>query len=392
MPAGAQGWAVVAYLDARGDLAVDAEAHGRVLRDRQGACAVGMQIVRSGRHGDGPQASRWWREDVAADAMRWGVGSRGMGVGREGLADFTAWGVERSQGKRLVMVLMGHGIPPDAGVDAESGAHRILGSAQSGGMSAAELGQALRQGLAQAGRERIEVVVLEACFGASLEMLAELADCAEFVIAAPGEVPSPGVPWRELLAALNVNGQASSAEMAEALVMAAQGVAGGNARVPWSLSACDLSRIEDVEASLAAVSAAGLKDMNAAASAVHWARSQALRGEKLRQLCDAREFGRALRAYARGPELATAADRFAGALERLVVKRAAVAGEPDEAWGRRGGATIFLPPGLVGTVEGYARGSRLARSTGYGQFLEGYVEYCASLLPGLAGGRGRGEN
>ncbi len=402
------GWALLAHLDATGDLATDALAHAAVLQSAHQAVPLALQIRHTGMLPPGPAAaiglrlatqdrdarSRLWRwyqfTDVSPITTARVVMSGGADQTPGQVADFVAWGIRHSGAQRLAVAVMGHGVPPDC--EDPSGTLTFREAGSLGGMSGAELGRALRAGLVQGGAAQVEVLVLEACFGASLETLAELAGCAHYVLAIPGELPSPGLPWRGWLAAINgARDSEGPAAVVEALARATEAGGRESGPLPWSLSICDLSRFGAVEDALSQLSAGAAADLGDAVRAAQWARCRAQEGERLRQLCDAGELGRALRAHARGRDLQQAADRFADALRGLVVTRVRGEAGASAGWERRAGVTLFLPAALSGPVRGYRATSRLARSTGYGRFVEAYLAYCASLVPGLGGGSWRGS-
>ena len=376
------GWALVVYLDGRGDLAEDAAEHDALLRAGQGAFPLGLQTV--GADGAGrPFATRWWRERAEHGAGRTASVPGEACAGPQGLSEFVAWAAAQWPGRSLAVALMGHGLPADAGGTAALAAPRLLAASTADGLTADDFAAAMRAGLRRAGRESIELLILEACYGASLEILGAAAGSFDYALAAPGEVPSPGLPWAEMLATFAAQGDAPAGEMASALAEAAAG-AQADGPLPWSLTLCDLTRMGEVERALGALSAAAGDDIFAATAGAHWARSRAVRGERLRQVCDAGELAYGIAAYAGRRELSDAAGALRAALDSLVVARVRLGGMTMlEGDGRRAGVTLFMPSGLTGTVEGYVSGSRVARSSGYGGFLEAYLKYCRSLLPDL---------
>jgi len=227
------------------------------------------------------------------------------------------------------------------------------------------------------GARRQKVLVLEACYSASLELLWDLRGSVDAVVCAPGAISSPGLPWAQMLAGARGWLPEDGAGVAGALVERIPGDRG-------ALSACDLSSLSQVHDSLRALSRFGLADMASAAAGAQSATAQAAAGQTLRQVCDAGELAGMFAACARTGELKAAAGQFERALEKLVIRRTC-AGESSAQMRDRGaaGVTLHLPPALVKRAGPYVMASRLARSTGYEAFVQGYLEYCAGLVPGL---------
>lgn len=379
-PAWGAGWALAVYLDGRSDLARDVAEHDALLRAGHGTLPLGLHIVTEDDAGR-PRAVRWWRERADDGPGRTARVPAEASAGAEALADFVAWAAGLWPQRKLAVALMGHGLPADAGDTAHLSAPRLLAASAVEGLTADDIAAAMRAGLRRAERARIELLILETCYGASLEILGAAAGSFEYALAAPGEVPSPGLPWSAMLGAFTAGGDAPGGRMAAALARAAT-EAQAPGHLPWSLTACDLGRMGRVEAALGEMSKAALGDIASATAGAHWARNRALRGERLRHVCDAGELAYGTAAYARTPELARAARALRTALEDLVVERARLGPETEEG-DKRLGVTVFVPSSLTDTVEGYVTASRVARSSGYGRFLEAYLQYCRSLLPGL---------
>lgn len=379
-PASGDGWALVVYLDGRGDLARDAAEHEALLRAGQGALALGLHTVTADEAGR-PSAMRWWRErpdDGVGDAQ---AVPGEASAGAQGLAHFVAWAAGLWPDRHLAVALMGHGLPADAGDTPHLSAPRLLAASAADGLTADEFAAAVRGGLQRAGRDSAELLILEACYGASLEILGAAAGSFEYALAAPAEVPSPGLPWSEMLATFGAQGDPSPGRMAVALAQAAAETRTPGP-LPWSLTVCDLGRMGEVETTLTELSAAALTDIHAATAGAHWARSRAVRGERLRQVCDAGELAYGMAAFARKPEVADAARAFKTTLDDLVMARVRLGYQTPEG-GTRAGVTAFVPSSLTDSVAGYVNGSRVARESGYGRFLEAYLAYCRSLLPDL---------
>jgi hypothetical protein len=354
---GQPAWAAMAYLDGRGDL--EQEARARATLATPPGLPVTVRLVHPEQ-----QAS-------AAD-----------------LADLVRHGARMAGERGLLLNIRGHGLPPNVGEGPAEGQARFLCNPTDRGLTARQIAGALERGLAGTGHTRVAVLVLEACFGASLEVLSELADTVDVVIAVPGESVCPGLPWGAVLrglASVDPSPTRRSEEVARHLLDAIGASTARSPELEWSATACDLSKMRPVITALAAVSAAGSKDIAAAARGLQWARQRAVQGEALRQMSDAGQLAEGLAGAGGGAELTEAAGRLATALQQLVVARQCFGGQSAEDWAGRAGVTVFLPPALSRSVRGYASSQGLVTESGYGRLLQACLDYWAGLMPGLVG-------
>ncbi len=379
----ADGWAVIANLAGRGDLAQDVQLHASALRELRPPTRYVLQAT-----GAEAEGARWWWQGLEA-GMRPGSGPVGTSVAGRALGwrDLLLRARPAWEDRSRLVLLLGHGLPPEADGERTGHGWRAFveeGPGHSRGMAAARLAGGLGEGLRGSQRPSVDLLVLEACYSASLEALAEVAPWARFVVVVPGEVVSPGIAWGDVASWLNAQPERSPEALGRQVLAATAAPGRRQALLPWSLTLVDLSRMPAVLEALAEVSREAAENPIVFGDAARWAQARSGVGEKLAPACDVADLARALSAYGAGTPLEGAAERLGRAAERLVRARASLGEAPEsvrEQTRGRLGITLFVPPLTARGVEGYLADTPLAARTGYDRALREYVKHCATLSP-----------
>lgn len=351
--------------------------------------------------------------EIAAD-----LGSVDSGA-PESLLDFVRWGVKTAPARRYALVLWSHGsgwspsemaqvarsapaqVPVTEGELKQRGAsdtagqvffssslRELLGKPTPGeraiafddgsghSLDAVELGHVVAQAARELGRP-LDLVGMNACEMASVEVAYQLRGSAEVYVASEEDMPSRGWPYDEIFTAL-----AAQPDMpADALAWLAAERYCGYFRanpLPWgqqglpagvTLSAIRLDNIPRL-ASAAQALAQALRDNIAGASDAVWAAHGKARKFKF-QLYDLASFCQALvAAGAQGP-VADAANGVLAALadQDLLLARECLGAAYD---GTGGLTTYLIPPGTGKPISPYYAATAYAQATGWGDFLAAY--------------------
>lgn len=243
----------------------------------------------------------------------------------ETLEQFLRWGMKAIPAERYIVVLGGHG-SGFMGAVTDPTRQRLLAPQQ------------MRDALAGAGA-RADVLVLNACLEANVEVATELAPRADVLVASQGLQQGVGMPLGAVIERLRAD--TTPLEAARAIIDASRNVP---ARTPI-LSAVDERRVGEVVRALDALGAALLGD--AAAMSVARAQVEALpdfrerpHDRPLVDLKDARAFARGLASDAR--LAATPAAAAAAALDRAV-EEAVVSVTPASDGVGAHGLSAYLP-------------------------------------------------
>lgn len=156
----------------------------------------------------------------------------------ETLADFIAFSATNYDADHLVLVLWGHGagwrgMCPD-GIDL---------------LTLPELRSALAMSRDSLQRD-IDMIVLDICSGATLELAFEVSDYAELLVGSELGVPAEGLPYTEILNDLASSPGQTPSELGAAIVDEYVHWATYGSAYPVSASLFDLGRAEDIRDSL----------------------------------------------------------------------------------------------------------------------------------------------
>jgi hypothetical protein len=360
--AGASQWSLVALLDGRNDLAGDARAHARDFLGYHGAAQVAVQVVTGG---DAATGWRGWRRCGGQPA-----GAEPAAEPLGGLREFAGWAVAVAGARKLAVALLAHGLPPG---EAGPPLARVLasGAADPG----ASVGDVLRQ-IAEGARGRpcppLDMLVLESCFGCSLDTLSEAQGVARALVGVPGEIRSPGIRWESVLCDLDRREWDWRGSVSAGFWM---GEGDGCHRPPEALTYVDVRHAPRMIARLRAMCRAAQAEPVACLKAALWARSRSQVGRRLRQMVDADDLAAGLEAHAEGAALRSSAASFSRALRRGT---GAAGGSPGSG-GIGCGLTLYLEiPLSLADVRRYVGLSVFAAETGYSGFLDVVAERAGS--------------
>ena len=371
-------WAFIGRFAGEGvGMAADSARHARDWQQLAGTAVTVVETVGAGAGDADLKRTRRIARDGEVPCEQ---SSRvGASETEASFAGFLDWGLALAGDRPCLLALMGHGTGPVWGGAPRGDGWRLWSpcSGHHPGLSAASLAATLRHSLAKAGRNRVQVLVLETCFGASLEVLAELRACAEIIIAAPGEVVSPGIHWR-----LPRLGEAVRPDALAADLLRGQLSEPGDGPI-WSLTACTTTQIGAVTTALMGACSAASREMQTFRAAAGRAEAASALGERLPGCCDLADLAAGLEAYAQGSELGQAADVLASGVRRMVVGRVVLGGRQDARAKtlQRAGVTLGLPPTSTQGIGGYLLQTSLARETGWGKLLEAYLKQSRADSP-----------
>ena len=293
--------------------------------DIEPACRASFDEVTGARPSDGVTVAGWLGTagGTRQVSKRGDVTASAVDMSRpETLERFLRWGMKAAPAERYVVVLGGHG-SGFMGAVTDSGRQRVLAP------------QEMREALRHAGMHA-DVLVLNACLEANVEVAAELAPRADVLVASQGLQNGAGIPLGAAIERLRPD--TAPLEAARIIVDASRAVP---ERAPL-LSAIDEGRVGAVVHGLDALGAALLADEAGLAAARRCIATlpdfrERPQDRPLVDLKDIQAFARGLATDARlaGTPLASAA----GALERAAGESVVAATSPT---GEARGLSAYL--------------------------------------------------
>lgn len=333
---------MTAYLSGQPDLIHSMGRYWRTLKSvaDSGDLNAAVQI-------DGPwMAARWRLGQQEADYEP--LGPVDM-ADPETLSGFLQWRGPQT-GNRRLLIIAGHGTglatleQSRSGVMADGGSGQVLDAAAVAGVLDAQ-------------DVHFDVISLDSCHGASLEVAWELRRGCSYCVAPPAKLPTPGLPWAETLGADPVSTPIQAVRMLQQYYDGPVGVV--DCRVLGEVRDAFKSLVDALEA-----------DMEANIPALRFIRSRTTSWGYRDEACDALELTRRLARNAGTVEAANAASVAARALNAACVTSGG--GEGDQPG--RGKVGLFFPPGWENPPEWYHRAYSFARETGWARFLQKYHE------------------
>ncbi len=371
-------WTIAAWVCADGDLTPLAAGYVSGLMD--GAARGDWQLAVQTDSGNAPVARRARTAVgvVSGDAVAGGAPCS-MGS-RESLADFLSWTVRLAPAEHLALVVFGHGTTAAGrghdGRQVADGAVVALDQSSRDGLTAREVAAAAHDALGPEGS--IDVVVLDCCYGSSVEVAWDLRDGCDALVACPGRMPAVGLPWRELLATVRPSECANGDVFARRLVAGADQVMPGGTP---ALAAVQPGRVEEVARSVALLSAAVCGGIEQATPALTLARSRCLSWGAGREACDLWGLCRELAVVAED-EVAGAAARVARDAQSCLIYARGL--RPGEALGLTISIPTMMAPAGGGTCE-------FAVASGWGQLTALYHVRLRELMQRTDGDATDGE-
>lgn len=343
-------WGVMAYLSGQDDLEPDAEAYlDTIMRAaRHGQCAAVVQIDGAG------QCARWLRQ-AGGRRERQRIGTVNMGA-QSTLASFLAWGWKNLEADRYLLIVLGHG------TGLATLASALSGVAFDGGSCDALTPAELRAGIAESRPpdKRFELISLEACYAASLEIAYGLRTVADYMVASPERVPSPGLPWEATLEELS--GYADGPAVIEALC----------SRYSHALVGMDLEPTAEVAEALAGLVQGLNANLSTNARFVRLVRSRTRSWGYRSEMCDLLEFAGRLHRMAPDDIVEQRAAELVGSLETAIVGTNEQ--QTANAELHPGNLGLFFPSGWEDVPAHYGRDYVMAAETGWAGFLHAYYE------------------
>jgi hypothetical protein len=339
-------WGVIAYLSGQGGLETEADGYWSAILTSAaaGQCAAAVQV-------DGPDICGRWLAAPAANPQFTPMGVVNMGAADE-FGRFVAWALQHAKAERYVLIVMGHGSglatlsPELSGVAFDGG--------QQDSLTVAELAQGLTA--ARSAGTQLEVVCLDSCYSASFEVAYCLQEIANYLVASPTRVPSPGLPWPSILATLD--SYADGAALAEALMSVYSG----------DLVGADLICVPAVAAALKGLAEALSADIRQAAPALRHARSYVPSWGYRDEMCDMVRLAEQLRDYGPSGAVSRNAGRLADSLRQVLIQPAIVATANADERSRHLG--LFFPATWEPVPAHYREMYEMARETGWADLLE----------------------
>lgn len=351
-------WTILAYLDARGGLTQAAAHYERELATaahQQGLNLATMVLPDQPDRATASQCLTRARGTPSASEVALGPVQDGEVV----LSTFLLTATQQLPARHYALLIMGHGTGLPRAAAGEATALRP---------------QALRRGLAQAVKELgrpLDVLGLDACFGANVETAYELRDSCRLLTAAPGLIYSPGLRWAKALA-----DSVDPSALVKALV------AGGMPRgeQPVALVGVDMDRMAPLAEALRRLTDELRADLPRLAPTLTYARSKSRSWGDRAELCDLGELARGLAENAPDEGLRQKAEAVTLELERAVVARWWSGKAPAGA----AAIGIYFPPTLEEMPAAYNDGFDLATQSGWSGLLEAYWARMAGLVDGGA--------
>ena len=343
-------WGVMAYLSGQDDLEPDAQVYLDTIMQaaRHGQCAAVVQIDGAG------QCVRWLRQ-AGGRRERQRLGTVNMGA-RSTLASFVAWGWEKLEADRYLLIVLGHG------TGLATLAPALSGVAFDGGSSDALTLAELIGGLAESRPDdrRFDLVSLEACYAASLEVAYGLRPVADYMVASPDRVPTPGLPWATTLEELS--GHVDAPALIEALC----------SRYSHALVGTDVAATGEVADALAGLAQALNVNLSTNARFVRLVRSRTRSWGYRSEMCDLLHFAGLLHQMAPDDLVERRAAELVRSLETAIIGTSEQ--ETANAEVHPGNLGLFFPSGWEDVPAHYGRDYAMADKTGWADFLHAYYE------------------
>jgi hypothetical protein len=171
--------------------------------------------------------------------------------------EFLTWGMRECPSARLAVILSGPGLPsiPRQGGDADAARKQLFtlfpDETSKDALDAAELRHLFRESLRRARRKRVDLIGLDSCSHAFLEVAYQFEDLADVLVAPQTFLPGQGWPYRRLLAAWHRQRPADADRLARLLVSEVIATYGEEQHPPRiALSAINLRALDPVARSL----------------------------------------------------------------------------------------------------------------------------------------------
>lgn len=231
--AGGDTWTIMLYQDAddkilEKDIYLDLNEAERVGSTDNVQIVTQIDRFRGGYQGDGgwDGTRRYYvtqdddLEQVGSELLE-DMGEANMADGNT-LVDFVTWAIETYPADKYALILSDHGMGWPGGwsdpTSSKTDRSMPLASAIGDQLYLSEIDQALGEIRSQSGLDKFELIGMDACLMAHLEVFSDLAKHARYAITSQETEPSLGWAYASFLAALNENPAMNGAELGKAIV------------------------------------------------------------------------------------------------------------------------------------------------------------------------------
>jgi len=349
-------WAVLIYVQSGGDLEGLGDSYQQYLQDAALSehIVVAVEIVeRTGGQSDTIRARR---------CLYSAIGQRSPQIEElpavsqpARIANLIKWGTDQVVAQHYALVVAGHGQVAPILTNPEGVADTAIPEQYRLTLSAEDLSEALKQGLAGSGVRKLDVVFLDCCFGTTFEVGSQLKQVADYLVGTPGLMYSPGLPWNEILSWLVAHPRASGRLLAQYAVESLENRWEDEPELPMSVLAMDLSTIDTVGERLDTLATAMIAYMPAIIPEITLARSRAEGWGPHSELVDLGGLMVALSSSSHYGAVAQQAHQVARAVERAVVA-SYLQGSLGPTRLRHLGLAVFFPLSLDRWPDIYHRG------------------------------------
>lgn len=381
-------WTVLAYLS--GDGSLEEAALGYLEELAEARIDDGIRVVAqidrcpgySEAWGDFSEARRLVLGDRQAEGKRSWVET---GWAREAnmgdaatLTEFAEWGIGGFPAERYMVLLMGHGSAIReivAETDEPVVETGVAYDATDGGdsLTVREIGEACRRVADRLGRP-IDVLAVDACFSATVELAYEVNGSVDWLAASPDLLYEPGVPWGKVLEGAAQWPSPEGVARAGVRKLRELQEASGDQR--GSYVAVSVSSVGELVAALRGLAGELTKVMDESAGVITLARSRTQALGLHSEMLELGGFLQEVGCAARDSNLTGIAERAEAAreiLDDVVVE--SFAGDGSVA-----GLGVFFPPNLSPYPEDYSDLGSFAVEAEWGRMLEAYLGHIRGLM------------
>ena len=358
----------MAYLRAQGGLQEAASGYLKQMREALGAgggaVAVAAQVEDETQH------------DVARRMVLpggLGVGAKPVEVSADmgrvpALRDYLRWAQAAAPAARYALLILAHGVPPaPEQQEPDNAAGRL------------EIG-ALAEALAEGTAPRLEVVFLDCCYSGSVEVADRLVGRARYLVAAPGLLYSPGLPWGAIVAQLAREPEMGGRDLALEASRLARAYWSGRREMSASLAAVDLDRLPALTEALRSMAQIALPRVEQLAPELTLARGRASGWGPQRELVEVASLAEALAETTSVVEVAEQAKRVSVEAHNAIVE--AWRQEPGDSAQTGAGLGIFYPLSIRSWAVGYGADPGEGFTADWALLLRAYLQRMAWLAKG----------
>ncbi len=299
------------------------------------------------------------------------------GDASEQLADLVRTAAADARHRPLALIVVGHGTPAalisgpfedrvsSPGVALRGGA---------GSLSPERLADAIRQGLV-GNRDALDLLAVDACYGGSVEVGAAVRGVTRVLVASPGPLYAPGVPWDVALSGDSTDGGAMARDLGRSVVRA---IAAHQTTPPSPLVALDESKIDAVLAGMNAVAEALARVGREHDPVVTTVRGRTTGWGDNRELCDLTAFAGELAELTYDPVVRERAQSLRKTCSDAIIDQtlgaAAVPGAVQSA------LAVVFPPALHRVPNEYMQAAERGGYRAWAEFVRSYLDRMRSLV------------